>query len=71
MKSDTMGLILVAVTGLTVTAAVLEVRDANMLAESYRESAYRSLEMAEGCAARLEEHNQYHALETHRLQPSI
>ena len=32
----------------------LELRDTNMLAESYRESAYRSLSMAESCADRME-----------------
>ena len=54
MKSDTLAIIVVAMAGFLLTATMLELKDAHQLAEAYKESAYRSLAMAEDCATQAE-----------------
>jgi hypothetical protein len=54
LKSDSLTIISMMLAGMILTVAALEVRDTKMLTESYKESAYQSMEMAESCAAELE-----------------
>ena len=51
MKSDTMVFI---VWGVMILALILELRNANMLVESYREAAHRATAIGEACAEQLE-----------------
>jgi hypothetical protein len=54
LKSDSLVIISMMLAGMILTVAALEVRDAKILTESYKERTYYSLEMAESCAAELE-----------------
>ena len=51
MKDDTM--IFLSLFGGVIFALILELRDANMLTESYREAALRATAIGESCAEKL------------------
>lgn len=55
VKPDTVAIITMAMAGLVLTVSVLEVRDAKMLAESYRESALQATSLTETCLENLED----------------